>query len=104
MRSYDNGGKTSRHLRRCARRTTLRPVRITRRAAPVVTSARSSATSWTGGMIPQKFTRAGQNIAAAAMLLRGLPEPIDPQEQAVHRNLRALMETAAIQQAESSAS
>ena len=32
-----------------------------------------------GNDIPQ-FTRASQNIAAAAMLLRGVPEPIDPQE------------------------
>ena len=38
------------------------------------------------------------------MLLRGLPEPVDPQEQAIHRNLQALVETAAVQQAESSAS
>jgi hypothetical protein len=38
------------------------------------------------------------------MLLRGVPEPIDPQERALHWNLRALVEAAAIQQAESSAS
>ena len=38
------------------------------------------------------------------MLLCGLPEPNDPQEQVIHRNLRALVETAAVQQAESSAS
>ena len=31
-----------------------------------------------GGNDPPQFARAGQNIAAAAMLLRGLPEPIDP--------------------------
>ena len=37
------------------------------------------------------------------MLLRGLPEPNDPQEQVIHQNLRALVETAAVQQAESSA-
>ena len=57
-----------------------------------------------GGNDPPQFTRADQNITVAAMLLRGLPEPVDPQEQAVHRNLRALVETAAVQQAESSAS
>ena len=57
-----------------------------------------------GGIDPSQFARAGQNIAAAAMLLRGLPEPADPQEQAIHWNLRVLVETAAIQQAESSAS
>ena len=38
------------------------------------------------------------------MLLRGLLEPVDPQEQAVHRNLRVLVETAAVQQVESAAS
>ena len=34
------------------------------------------------------------------MLLRDLPEPNDPHEQAIHQNLRALLETAVIQQAE----
>ena len=38
------------------------------------------------------------------MLLRGLPEPVDPQEQVIHQNLRALVETATVQQAKSSAS
>ena len=56
-----------------------------------------------GNDVPQ-FARVGQNIAAAAMLLRGVPEPVDPQERAVYRNLRVLVEAAAVQQAESSAS
>ena len=30
------------------------------------------------GTNPPQFARAGQNIATAAMLLRGLPEPNDP--------------------------
>ena len=55
-------------------------------------------------MIPHSSLRAGQNIAAVTMLLRGLPEHVDPQEQAVHQNLQALVETAAVEQAESSAS
>ena len=38
------------------------------------------------------------------MLLRGLPEPNDPQEQVIHQNLWALVETATIQQEESSTS
>ena len=38
------------------------------------------------------------------MLLRGIPEPVDPQERAVYQNLRVLVEAAAVQQAESSAS
>ena len=50
-----------------------------------------------GGDDPPHFARAGQNITAVGMLLRGLPEPVDPQEQVVHRNLRALVETAAVQ-------
>ena len=57
-----------------------------------------------GGNDPPQFARAGQNIAAVTMLLHGLPEPNDPQEQAIHRNLRALVETTTVQQAESSAS
>ena len=40
-----------------------------------------------GGNDPPQFARAGQNIATAAMLLHGLPEPTDQQEQAIHRNL-----------------
>ena len=56
------------------------------------------------GNDPPQFARANQNITAAAMLLRGLPEPNNPQEQVVHWNLRALVETAAAQQAEGSAS
>ena len=53
---------------------------------------------------PPQFARANQNIIAVAMLLRGLSKPNDPQEQAIHQNLRALVETAAVQQAESSTS
>ena len=49
-----------------------------------------------GNDVPQ-FARAGQNIAAALMLLRGVPEPVDPQEWAVYRNLWVLVEAAAIQ-------
>ena len=52
-----------------------------------------------GNSLPQ-FARASQNIAAAAMLLRGVPEPVDPQERAVYWNLRVLVEAAAVQQAE----
>ena len=56
-----------------------------------------------GNDLPQ-FARAGQNIAAAAMLLRGVPEPVDPQERAVYRNLWVLVAAATVQQAESSVS
>ena len=31
-----------------------------------------------GGNDPPQFARAGQNIAVAAMLLRGIPEPDNP--------------------------
>ena len=56
------------------------------------------------GNDPPHFARANQNITAAAMLLRGLSEPNDPHELAIHQNLRALVETAAVQQAECSVS
>ena len=49
------------------------------------------------GNDPPQFARAGQNITAAAMLLHGLLEPVDPQEQAIHQNLWALVETATVQ-------
>ena len=38
------------------------------------------------------------------MLLRGIPEPVDPQERVVYRNLRVLVEAVIIQQVESSVS
>ena len=56
------------------------------------------------GNDPPYFAWVNQNITAAAMLLRGLSEPNDPHEQAIHRNLRALVETTAVHQAESSVS
>ena len=56
------------------------------------------------GNDPPQFARASQNIAAASMLLRGVPEPVDPQERAVHRNLRVLVESTVVQQAKSFAS
>ena len=33
-----------------------------------------------GGNDPPQFAQASQNITAAAMLLRGIPEPNNPQE------------------------
>ena len=56
------------------------------------------------GTNPPQFARASQNVAAAAMLLRDLPEPNDPRGRAIHQNLRALLETTAVQQAEYSVS
>ena len=56
------------------------------------------------GTDPPQFARASQNIAAATMLLRGLSEPNDPRERAIHQNLRALLETVVVQQAECSVS
>jgi hypothetical protein len=55
--------------------------------------------TYTGGA--SQFARAGQNIAAAAMLLCNLPEPADPQQQELHRNIRTLVEGVAMQHAES---
>ena len=51
--------------------------------------------------LPQEF-RAGQNIAAAAILLQTLPDPEDPAQRDLHRQVRNLVELAAVQQAESS--
>ena len=51
-RSRNKGGRASRYLCRCARRSTLRHVHVTRRATPGVAPARSSTTSWMGGTIP----------------------------------------------------
>ena len=51
--------------------------------------------------LPQEF-RAGQNIAAAAILLQTLPEPQDPAQRDLHHQVRNLVELAAVQQAESS--
>ena len=42
--SYDNGGRASHRLRRQARCSTLRPMRITRQAAPGVTPTRYNMT------------------------------------------------------------
>jgi hypothetical protein len=53
---------------------------------------------------PQVFARASQNLAAATLLLRGCPEPEAPEARKVHQKLRSLLEEAAVQQAESSAS
>jgi hypothetical protein len=48
------------------------------------------------------FARVTQNITAAAMILRTIPEPTDPEMQGQHRNARRLIEYAAVQQADSS--
>ena len=56
------------------------------------------------GNDPPQFAQASQNITATAMLLRGVPEPIDPQERAVYQNLWALVEATVVQQAKSSTS
>jgi hypothetical protein len=53
---------------------------------------------------PLLFWGASQNLAAAAMLLRGCPEPATSEERRVHQQLKALLKAAAAQQAESSSS
>jgi hypothetical protein len=50
------------------------------------------------------FHWASQNLAAAAMLLRGCPEAVTSEERRVCQQLKALLEVAATQQQESSAS
>jgi hypothetical protein len=53
---------------------------------------------------PPLFWRASQSLAAAAMLLRGCPEAATFKERRVRQQLKALLEAAVAQQAESSAS
>jgi hypothetical protein len=48
--------------------------------------------------------RASQKLIAAATLLRAMPAPSTPEARDLHREVRTLIEQAAVQQAESSAS
>ena len=52
----------------------------------------------------QTYARASQNLVAAMMLLRSMPAPSSPAAQLQAQELKKLLETAAVQQAESSAS
>jgi hypothetical protein len=54
--------------------------------------------------LPPTFNGASQNLAAAAMLLRTMPEPSATEGRRVQGELKNLLENAAVQQAESSAS
>jgi tyrosyl-tRNA synthetase len=47
------------------------------------------------------FRRTSQNVVAAAMLLRNMPEPSNPEARRARDEIRGLLETAAMQQAES---
>ena len=51
-----------------------------------------------------RFPRAGQNIMAATMLLRNMPEPSNTQARRIRDEVQTLLHMAAAQQAESSAS
>jgi hypothetical protein len=53
---------------------------------------------------PSTPPRASQKLIAAATLLRAMPAPSTPEARNLHREAQALIEQAAIQQAESSAS
>jgi hypothetical protein len=53
---------------------------------------------------PSTPPRARQKLIAAAMLLRAMPAPSMPEARNLHREVQALIEQAAVQQAESSAS
>jgi hypothetical protein len=53
---------------------------------------------------PNTPPRASQKLIAAATLLRAMPAPSTPEAQNLHREAQALIEQAAVQQAESSAS
>jgi hypothetical protein len=53
---------------------------------------------------PSTPPRASQKLIAAATLLRAMPAPSTPEARNLHREAQALIEQAAVQQAESSAS
>jgi hypothetical protein len=53
---------------------------------------------------PSTPPRARQNLIAAATLLRAMPTPSTPEARNLYREAQALIEQAAVQQAESSAS
>jgi hypothetical protein len=53
---------------------------------------------------PNTPSRTSQKLIAAATLLRAMPAPSTPEERNLHREAQALIEQAAVQQAESSAS
>ena len=57
-----------------------------------------------GGEQPPIFNRASQNVAAAVMLVQAMPEPSTTEGRWVRGELQDLLETAAVQQAKSSAS
>jgi hypothetical protein len=54
--------------------------------------------------LPSAFSGAGQNLAAAAMLLRTMPEPSTTEGRCIQGKLKGLLEDAAVRQTESSAS
>jgi hypothetical protein len=54
--------------------------------------------------LPLAFNGAGQNLAAAAMLLRTMPEPSTTEGRHIQGELKDLLENAAVRRAESSAS
>jgi hypothetical protein len=53
---------------------------------------------------PDTPPRASQKLIAAATLLRAMPAPSTPEARNLHREVQALIEQAAVQQTESSAS
>jgi hypothetical protein len=53
---------------------------------------------------PNTPPRASQKLIAVATLMRAMPAPSTPEAQNLHREAQALIEQAAVQQAESSAS
>jgi len=57
-----------------------------------------------GGDNPPVFSTASQNVMAAALLLRAMPEPSTPEGRRVRQGLRSLLEQAVVQNAESFAS
>ena len=75
-KSCDKGGRATYHLRWQARRSMLRHTRLTPASSARGRTCQVQRNILDGGNDPPQFAQAGQNITAAAMLLRGLPEPI----------------------------
>jgi hypothetical protein len=48
------------------------------------------------------FPRASQNVTIAIMIMRMAPEPLSDEGRRIHKELRDLLEAAAVQQAQSS--
>jgi hypothetical protein len=99
MRTYASGGSTSHHPSRCTPGATPSRMLVTLWVACGHVPVKSNMPSSQTPTAPRSL-RAEQNITSTAMLLCNLFELADTHQQELHRNIRTLMERAAVQQAE----